>query len=166
MKTIFIVASVILLSACQSDVSELSNADREIIQNSSAEWVNTYNRNDWKALAELFTTNAVMMPPNSSSAIGRDEISTWQAENESGFSIAFDILEIEGARDIAYVQGRSCVFIPIGDEKVGVDVGKFLEVRERQEDGQWLIKMDIFNSDASIGSELSENCPFATLESL
>jgi hypothetical protein len=55
-----------------------------------------------------------MMPPNSSSAIGRNEIAAWQTKNESGFRIAFDIQEIEGAGEIAYVRGRSCVFIPIG----------------------------------------------------
>ena len=70
----------------------------------------------------------------------------------------------EGRGDLAYIRGRSCVFIPLGDEIYGVDVGKYLEVREKQPDGAWLITKDIFNSDAAIGSDLLEACPFGTLE--
>ncbi len=40
------------------------------------------------------------------------------------------------------------------------DVGKFLEIRERQTDGQWLITNDIFNSDIGVGEPLSSSCPF------
>jgi len=85
----------------------------------------------------------------------------WQAENESGFRIAFEIQEISGSNNLAYVRGRSCVFIPDGKGGYGIDVGKFMEIRKRQATDEWLIHADIFNSDAAVGSELPSVCPFS-----
>lgn len=161
-KSAFALMTVATLAACQSSVDGLAAKDLDAIKASSKTWVETYNQNDWDGLALLFSPEATMMPPNSPAVIGRAAIADWEAENESGFRIAFDIQEVEGSGDMAYVSGRSCVFIPIGDGEYGVDVGKFLEVRKKQADGQWLIEADIFNSDSAIGSELLNHCPFAT----
>lgn len=160
-KTILVVLILASITACQSQPSGLSAEDRLIIETSSKTWVKTYNQNDWKALALLFSANATMMPPNSPEVRGHEAIAAWQNKNESGFRIAFDIQEIDGNADMAYVKGRSCVFIPVGDDGFLVDVGKFLEVRKKQSDGAWLIHADIFNSDAALGSELLKSCPFA-----
>ena len=150
----------VCLGACQSYPEGLSEADVSAIQAASDKWVATYNENDWEALGELFTVDATMMPPNSPAVVGRDAIAAWEAEYETGFQIAFDVQEIEGEGDIAYIRGRSCVFIPLETGGYGVDVGKYLEIRKRDENGEWLIVTDIFNSDAAMGSDLLEVCPF------
>lgn len=149
-----------LLTACQSAPAGLKPEYRNAIEASSNNWVETYNRNDWEGLADLFTSDAIMMPPNASAVRGRTAIAEWEQANEAGFRIAFDLEAIEGNADTAYVRGRSCVFIPDGAGGYGVDIGKFLEVRKRQTDGTWLIKTDIFNSDLSVGDDLLEACPF------
>ncbi len=159
----FTVILLTSLTACQSDSIDFSNDAQEAIKASSKEWVETYNSNDWQKLASLFTPDAILMPPNNAEVRGRTAIAAWEAKNENGFRIAFDIQEIEGRGDTAYVRGRSCVFIPDGDGGYGVDVGKFLELRKKQADGAWLIEADIFNSNAAQGSELLESCPFAPL---
>ncbi len=134
--------------------------DETDIRHASKVWVDTYNSNDWQALGLLFAPDAVIMPPNSPAVAGRKAIAEWEATFENGFQIAFDIEEIKVLGDVAYVKGRSCVFIPIEDGSRGVDIGKFLEIRERQTDGQWLITRDIFNSDISAGAALGSSCPF------
>ena len=153
-------ASLVMFGACQTHVSGLSEADMTAIQAASDEWVKTYNENDWDALAELFTADATMMPPNGPAVVGRDAIAAWEAEYETGFQIAFDVQEIGGEGDFAYVRGRSCVFIPLETGDYGVDVGKYLEIRKKDENGDWLIVSDVFNSDAAMGSDLLEACPF------
>ena len=153
-------ALLLSLGACQTYSGGLSEADLTAIQAASDTWVATYNENDWDALADLFATDATIMPPNSPIVAGREAIAAWEAAYETGFQIAFDVEEIGGEGDIAYVRGRSCVFIPLEAGEYGVDVGKFLEIRERGENGDWLIVSDIFNSDAAIGSDLLEACPF------
>lgn len=151
---------IVSLGACQSFPDGLSEADLSAIQSASDEWVATYNENDWDALAKMFVAHAIMMPPNSPAVVGRDAIAAWEAEYETGFQIAFDVQEIEGGGDLAYVRGRSCVLIPLESGGYGVDVGKYLEIRKKDENGEWLIVTDVFNSDAAVGSDLLEACPF------
>ncbi|MEL7539769.1 MAG: DUF4440 domain-containing protein [Pseudomonadota bacterium] len=162
MRKLSSVATIMIVSlgACQSCPDGLSEADVSAIQAASDEWVATYNENDWEALAKLFVADATMMPPNSPAVLGSDAIAAWEAEYETGFQIAFDVQEIEGYGDIAYVRGRSCVFIPLETGGYGVDIGKYLEIRKKDENGEWLIVTDIFNSDAAMGSDLLEACPF------
>lgn len=148
------------LSACQSGSTGLTIDDRAAIEASSQVWVETYNRNDWQGLADLFTPDAIMMPPNGPAIRGPAAIAEWEQANETGFRIAFDLETIDGNADTASVSGRSCVFTPDGAGGYGVDVGKFLEVRKRQADGTWLIRTDIFNSDLSVGADLLDACPF------
>lgn len=157
----FLVLFASALAACQPGPSSLSPEDRAAIELASKEWVEIYNRNAWNNLAGLFAPDAIMMPPNGAAVRGRDSIAAWEAENEDGFRIAFEIAAIEGSGDTAYVHGRSCVFVPVGGGEHGVDVGKFLEVREKQTDGNWLITADIFNSDLAMGADLLDDCPFA-----
>ena len=164
MKSLSLMFLLAFCVAFKSNSGELLAAEIEEIKTSSKKWVETYNKNDWKELATLFSSSATMMPPNSIAITGRTGIATWQEENESGFRIAFDIQEIDGDGDVAYVRGRSCIFIPDGKGGFGVDVGKFLEIRKKHETGEWLIQADIFNSDAALDSQLLDSCPFVTLE--
>ncbi len=153
----------VFLTACQSVPIDISPEDHSEIELSSKKWVETYNQNDWEGLAALFTPDAIMMPPNGLAVQGREAIAKWERTNETGFRIAFKLETIEGREDLAYVRGRSCVFIPDGTGGYGVDVGKFLEVRKQQSNGEWLIKADIFNSDLGAGTDLLGTCPFANL---
>ncbi len=153
----------VFLTACQSVPVYLSPEDHSEIELSSKNWVGTYNQNDWEGLAALFMPGAIMMPPNGHVVEGRDAIAKWEKVNETGFRIAFKLETIEGRGELAYVRGRSCVFIPDGTGGYGVDVGKFLEVRKQQSNGDWLIEVDIFNSNLGAGADLLGTCPFANL---
>ena len=155
--------AAILLTACQSTSIDISPEDYSAIERSSKNWVETYNQNDWEGLAALFTPDAILMPPNGLAVHGRDAIAKWEEANETGFRIAFKVEAIEGRGDVAYVRGRSCVFIPNETGGYGVDVGKFFEVRKQQSNGDWLIEADIFNSDLGVGADLLGACPFANL---
>lgn len=150
-----------LFSPARQDwiVGTAGGAENEI-RAAIAEWVAIYNRNDWSALANQFTEDAMMMPPNTPAVTGRAAIAAWEAANESGFRISLrpDTITIVGDR--AIIHGRSCVLIPLEDGAIGVDVGKFLEVRRRQSDGRWLVVQDVFNSDLATGAELEKACPF------
>ena len=133
------------------------------LHQATKQWVDTYNRNDWKTLAQQFSEDAVMMPPNSPAVIGREAIAAWEAANETGFRIALKPDDIRLSGNLSIIHGRSCVFIPMSKDgnkdAVGVDVGKYMEVRERSKNGEWLILKDIFNSDLPAGSPLASECP-------
>lgn len=148
------------LETGKTDLSDTSTGGAQnAIRGAIADWVNIYNRNDWALLAEQFTKDAVMMPPNSPAVMGRDAIASWEAANEDGFRIALIPDEISVRGGTAIVRGRSCVVIPLADGTTGADVGKFLELRRRQPDGRWLVSHDIFNSDLPVGRDLADGCP-------
>lgn len=133
------------------------------LHQATIKWVETYNRNNWTALAKQFSEDAVMMPPNSPVVIGREAIAAWETANETGFRIALKPNNIRLSGNLAIIHGRSCVFIPMSEDgtkdAIGVDVGKYMEVRERSDNGEWLILKDIFNSDLPAGSPLATECP-------
>ncbi|WP_416879438.1 YybH family protein [Litorimonas sp.] len=146
------------IMACTA-ASDIDINDEANLRAATAHWVETYNRNDWAALANQFTEDGVMMPPNSPAIAGRDAIAEWEAANETGFRIALKADDITLLGDVAIIRGRSCVFIPLNSEETGVDIGKYVEVRERTPTGEWLISQDIFNSDLAAGEPLATECP-------
>lgn len=70
--------------------------------------------------------------------------------------IQFDIVEVGGAGDIAYVYGKySLTMAPEGKEPVK-DIGKYIEIWNRQPDGSWKVALDIFNSDLPLAVSETE----------
>lgn len=134
------------LGACTAEDSEYILTEKAAIAATQRQWVEAYNANDWQALSALFTPDAMLMPPGDSIVMGRREIAAWQRDNESGFQIQLEIDDIEVSGDIAAVYGTSCVSIP-GEDGTVYDTGKYVEIRRRGDDGDWLIAADIFNSD-------------------
>ena len=64
----------------------------------------------------------------------------------------FKIDEVEGIGELAFVRGRySMTLEPEGAPGPVNDEGKYIEIRERQPDGSWLLARDIFNSDLAPG---------------
>jgi len=157
-KLVACIALTNIVIACSAAPTS-SGDDKTVLRLATAHWVETYNRNDWGALANQFAEDGVMMPPKSPAIVGRDAIAEWEAANETGFRIALKVDDITLRGDAAIIRGRSCVFIPLNAEETGVDIGKYVEVRERTATGQWLISQDIFNSDLAAGEPLASECP-------
>lgn len=130
--------------------SERVTADKAAITISQTNWVAAYNENDWQALSQHFTQDALLMPPGDVILMGRDAIADWEAANEMGYQIRLDIDAIDVSGDIAAVYGTSCLTIPTQGGLL-FDKGKFVEVRKRGKNGEWLIAADIFNSDGIEG---------------
>ena len=105
-------------------------------------------RRDFDALVELYTENAVFMPPHQPAVRGRAALRAWMSAFPNVSRFAFDVDEIDGRADLAYVRGRySMTLQPDGAPEPISDVGKFIEIRRKQADGSWLLAADIFNSD-------------------
>lgn len=93
--------------------------------------------------AALFTETATLMPPNHAPVKGRAAIRTFIKEYPPISKFTASTIEIEGRGDLAYVRGTYQVTFETGS----TDFGKFLEIQRHQQDGRWLISLDIFNSD-------------------
>lgn len=107
-----------------------------------------FNNHDADALAALYTTDAVFLPPNEPAVFGRDAIrATHQEVFASGdFKIDIEALETVVDGQLAYVAGRYRMWT---DDGALVDRGKYIEIW-RAVDGEWLIHRDIYNSSLEL----------------
>jgi ketosteroid isomerase-like protein len=103
---------------------------------------------DWGKLLAHYTDDAVVMPPNSPPVVGLAAIREWAEAGPTFKSFAIEASEIVGEGSLAFVRGhyRMTIEIPGVPQPID-DVGSFIEIREKQADGRWLLARDIFNSD-------------------
>jgi len=129
-------------------VAPLSAADTAAIRTSGDQFCTLVVRQEFEALGGLYTEDTVLMPPHQPAVHGRAAVRTWMAAFPQITQFEFEIDEIDGRVDLAYMRGRySMTFRPEGASAPVSDRGKFIEIRKRQVDGSWLIAADIFNSD-------------------
>ena len=107
---------------------------------------------DFEGITRFYTEDAVVMPPNQPTIRGRAEVKSWMEAFPKVTEAEFEIDEVEGLGDFAFVRGHYSLTMEIEGAPGPVqDKGKYIEIRERQPDGTWLLARDIFNSDLSAG---------------
>jgi len=132
----------------QLTVSALSAKDIAAIRSISDQFSRFLLAQDFDAVAQLYTDDAVLMPPHQPAVNGRPALRTWMADFPKATLFALEIVEIDGREDLAYVRGKySMTLHPAGAPEPVEDVGKYIEIRRRQPDGSWLMAADMFNSD-------------------
>lgn len=100
------------------------------------------------AVAQLYTDNAVLMPPNEGIVEGRAAIRAYFAKQPPGMELELTPVDFDGRGDMAYVRGTYVVQVPgAGGAPMVVDRGKYLEIQRRSGGNEWRIAVDIFNSD-------------------
>ena len=143
---------ILVLAACRVAPPALSEGDKTAIRAATDTFVaNARARRD-SANAQLYTENGSFMVPNMGIAEGRAAIRAHLAAFPLMSDFTLTPIEIDGRGDLAYVRGTYSFKIVGSDgHQVGEDHGKYLEVRRKQPDGNWLIVADIFNSDLPPG---------------
>ena len=103
---------------------------------------------DVSAVIGLYTSDATLMPPNAPMAKGSEEMrAIFNAYVEAGAnSLTLETLELEEQGDAVIEVGRYTLGAQT-PEGVMSDVGKYLQVFKRQDDGSLRIAYDAFNSD-------------------
>ena len=126
----------------------LSESDIQNIRELSNQFAKNIVARDYEGLANLYTEDAVFMPPGPT-ATGRSEIRKWMEAFPPASKFELQIDEIDGQDDLAYVRGHfHMVMHPEGAPEPVEDHGKYVEVRRKQADGSWLMSVDTFNSNS------------------
>ena len=121
------------------------SADSSVIASRSDAWQAALNAKDLDALVEIYTSDARILPPNGEMKSGPDAVrAEFGAMIDAGISAELTSLEATVSGNIGYNVGT---FVLRAGEDVAL-VGKFIETWRRDDDGQWRISNDIFNSDA------------------
>jgi uncharacterized protein (TIGR02246 family) len=115
----------------------------EEIQEINHQFMNAYNSGNAAGVAALYTSDAILYPPNSDVVKGTDAIQTmWEESIKAGISkIKLTTVEALSYGKVALEDGR--VELYAGDEFVGKE--KFIVVW-RKVKGQWKLHQDMWNS--------------------
>lgn len=153
-----------LLAACQPQGSESeAAADAEYDAPDFAAMNEAYgaaiSSGDAEALGMLYAEEAVSMPPNEPSLVGRPAIVADAAENFAAMSSSL-ASQSEGSYlmdDLAVEWGTYSFSGTMVDSDVTVSQdGKYVAIYERQADGSWKIVRDIWNANAASEMEMDE----------
>jgi len=155
--------AALLLTACQvaqqpaTDAAEANSAvaavdtgaNEQAIRKNVEHWLQLIKAKDAAGIANLYTEDGAVMPPNAPIGKGRAAIEqAWAAMLATpGFSLAIvpEQIVVSSAGDMALDRGTySLAVAPGGAPKT--DTGKYVVVW-RKIGGEWKAAADIFNSD-------------------
>ncbi len=117
---------------------------RQAIEAINAAFDDAYNRGDAAAIASDYIEDCAVLAPNQPTVRGRQAIEALFKGliEEVGGTVSHEIVEVVDAGDMAYHWGTYS--LESGEVS---DVGKVVEIFNRQADGSWKIRLSIFNSD-------------------
>jgi uncharacterized protein (TIGR02246 family) len=116
-----------------------------VIRNAADKFESTFGRGDAAGMADLYTTNGMLLPTGSDFVKGKQAIeSFWQGAMAMGIKNAkLDIIEIEQHGDTVIDMGQYT--LSDADDQV-MDSGKYLVIW-KHEDDTWKLHRDIWNSN-------------------
>ena len=141
----FLLASaLVVLAGCREAPAADSEA-RRAIEAAVSRYVAASNEGDAEALSDLYTDDAVLLPPDHAPVHGREAIGEfWRQGTDSGLEVRTLRVEVDG--NIGYLVGQ--YRLPETVEEPA-DSGKYVMCLRRQGDGSWKLSADIWNSSAS-----------------
>jgi uncharacterized protein (TIGR02246 family) len=103
-----------------------------------------FKRGDVAGLADLYTENGQVLPPNGDFVTGRQALQMfWQALMDMGIKeVKLETVEVEKLDGTA-IEVAEYTLLDEGGQ--ALDKGKYIVIW-KQEDGQWKLHRDIFNS--------------------
>lgn len=136
-------------------------AAREAVAAIDQAWEDAATAGNAAAIAALYTSDAIVLPPGASrvegSAAIEEMFGAWLTEaGISSVSLDSDVITVSSAGDIGHAIGSYTISGTGPDGAEWTDNGKYVEVLENV-DGEWKIAADIWNSDAAPAGTESES---------
>ena len=121
---------------------------RAAIEAANTKFSEAFARGDAKALAGMYTPDAIAFPPDSEMIRGNEAIGNfWKTTRDSGVqSATLTTVDVGRSGDVAYEVGKVSLSIqPVGKEPT-TTAAKYVVVWKRQSSGSWKLHRDIWNS--------------------
>ena len=141
-----IVAPTVLLLAGPAWSASLSDADIQAIRDVTGQYAETALAANWDSWADLLTADAVFLPPNGPAVEGRRLLRAWVVAFTGLASLIETPEEIVGRDGLAYARGKYSYTMGPNPASQGGDSGAWIKIYEKQSDGTWRIKRNIWNS--------------------
>lgn len=154
--TVVLCSVLILAAGCAAPPEEAPVPEVDLVAENeaalselAAKYLQAVNRGDADGLAVLYTEDAIRMQTNSKAKVGRDAIRLFAAADyaDTNWDMQLRVDESEYSGDLAFVRGTYALSISPEDSpsEVYQEVGKWMDVMRRQDDGSWLIAREISN---------------------
>ena len=120
---------------------------RAAIEAANARFSEAFERGDAKALADMYTSDAIAFPPDSEMIRGNEAIGQfWKATRNSGVkSATLTTVDVGRSGNIAYETGKVSLTIQPEGKEATTEAAKYVVVWKRQVDGSWKLHRDIWN---------------------
>jgi len=120
----------------------------EVIQHAGNEWARYWNSKQLDKVVEIYSEDAVYLPPHHAAVHGRNAIREYlQGPLFHGVTdLKFEVTYIKQSGDLAYDVGRYSMTMPQADGSKRPDHGKYLAVWRLQQ-GTWKLVADSWSSD-------------------
>ena len=144
---------ITLLIICTASIAEAQQSARTAIEASVKQFTEAFNKGDAAAVANMYTMDARLLPPNGETVQGRANIQKfWQGAISAGVKIvSLELVDVETQGNVAVEVGRYTTTIPGAGGTTTTDKGKYVLVWKR-EGGSWKIAVDIFNTNLPMAS--------------
>ena len=143
-------AVLLCLCAAAAPAADLSGADANAIRDVTKRYVSNALAGDWNGWASLLSADAVFLPPNGPAVEGRPAIRKWIEAFSGMATFTATPQEVVGTDRVAYARGTFAFTMGPTARMPGGDSGKWLTTYEKQANGSWLIKRNIWNSDSPL----------------
>jgi ketosteroid isomerase-like protein len=137
-------------SSLPENASNIQPVER-ILRDLDAQWSKAAAAKDVERTIAYYSDDALVLPPNATSATTKETIrNVWKDMLASpGLVISWKPIRVELGKsgEIAWVSGTYELTMNDASAKPVNDRGKYLEVWEKQTDGNWKCRADMWNSD-------------------
>ena len=138
-------------SGSLSEKSTGTQAAEQLLRDLDAQWAKAAAAKDVEQTIAFYSDDAIVFPPNAPSAATKETIRhSWKEMLTSpGFVISWQPTRVRvgKAGEMAWVGGAYELTMNDASGKPITDRGKYLEVWEKQSDGNWKCRADMWNSD-------------------
>jgi ketosteroid isomerase-like protein len=138
-------------SSSPSEETSGNQPVEQLLRDLDARWAKAAATKDVEQTIAFYSDDAIVFPPNAASAATKDAIrSEWtQMFASPGFVITWQPTRVQVGKSgqMAWVSGTYELTMNDASGKPINDRGKYLEVWEKQTDGNWKCAADMWNSD-------------------
>ena len=136
-----------LLIICAASVAEAQSV-RAAIDANTKQFIEAFNKGDAAAVANMYTMDARLLPPNGEMVEGRENIQKfWQGAISAGLKmVSLETVHVESQGNIAVEVGRYTSTVPGAGGVTTTDNGKYVVMWKRA-GRSWKLAVDIFNTN-------------------